>query len=254
MCATALKPSPAVRRTAGMNGDARSSPWWYRHRGTLIGTIYGLGFLLGAIPLGGKPQPAVFEVWGGDVALWLAVASVLCAWVWRASGTAYLRRDVVFAADVQSDRLIVAGVFRYVRNPLYIGNVFLALGIGLLATPLGFAVIVAGNALFVALLAAEEARELELRYGAAFRAYRAAVPAFVPRFTPAGLDGSVTVEPAWTHALLGEGFSLALAVAIVPIALFGQAGVPAFWTIWGAAFLLFAYNGWRAGRARATRR
>jgi protein-S-isoprenylcysteine O-methyltransferase Ste14 len=233
-----------------MNADERSSPWWYRRRGTLIGAIYGLGFLAGAIPLDGRRPEPVFELWGGELVLWLAVASLLCAWFWRASGTAYLRRDVVFAADVQSDRLIVAGIFRYVRNPLYVGNLFLALGIAVLASPLGFVIIVAGNAAFVAFLATEEARELEQRYGAAYTAYRAAVPAFLPRLTPAAVSASISVEPAWAHALLGEAFCFALAVAIVPIALFGAAGVPAFWAIWLAAFVIFAYNGWRAGRAK----
>jgi len=250
MCAAAVKPAHPARRIAGMNGGARSSPWWYRRRGTVIGAIYGLGFLAGNISFDGtRPVPA-FELWGGDRVLWLAVASALCAWLWRASGTAYLRRDVVFAADVQRDRLIVAGVFRYVRNPLYLGNMFLALGIAVLASPLGFAAIVAGNAAIVWLLAAEEARELEQRYGAAYAAYRAAVPAFLPRLTPADVAGSLTVAPDWPHALIGEGFCFALAVAIVPIALFGAAGVPAFWAIWVAAFVIFAYNGWRAGRAQ----
>ena len=238
--------------------NERASPWWYRRRGTLLGVIYGAGFLFGNMTFGGPAREPAYVVWGerlaGDAGaialLWAAFACALLAWLLRASGTAYLRRDVVFAADVQRDRLVVAGPFRYLRNPLYVGNLFLALAIALLAPPLGFAIILGGNVLWAVFVAAEEARELAHHYGDAYAAFRAAVPAFVPRLTPASVAGSVAVAPAWRPALLGEAFCLALALAIVPLALYGHAGLPAFWAIAGAAFLVFSVAGWSAGRAR----
>jgi len=237
---------------------ARRSPWWYRQRGSVIGVIFGFGYAVGYwIPIGPAEPAAV--VWGERLAggpgiellLWLAVASALVAWFWRGSGTALLQRDVVFAADVQSDRLIVAGVFRYVRNPLYLGNMFLALAAALLAAPLGFAIIVLGNVAFVVALAGEEAGVMAQRYGAVYAAFRAAVPAFVPRLTPAEVPGSVAVRPDWRAGLLGEAFCLALGVAIVPLALFGQAGLPAFYVIWIAALVSWSIAGVRAGRRRS---
>ncbi|MBD5606707.1 MAG: hypothetical protein IAI48_16685 [Candidatus Eremiobacteraeota bacterium] len=169
----------------------------------------------------------------------------------RASGTAYLDRRVVFAADVQDDRLIVAGPFRYVRNPLYLGNLFLALGVAALAPPAGFAIIMLGNLMLVAALAREETIHMRRRYGAAFDAFRSAVPSFVPRLTPAqGLE-TASVVPAWRSALLGEAFCLTIGLAIVPLALYGDAGQPAFWTIFCATFVVFGTAGWLAGRARA---
>jgi protein-S-isoprenylcysteine O-methyltransferase Ste14 len=198
------------------------SPWWYRWRGTIIGLVYALGFFLGYAVRGAHPPHPAFIVLGDRFAngegrvllLWFAVACALVAWFWRAWGTAYLRRNVVFAADAQSDRLIVAGPFRYVRNPLYLGNMFLALAIGLLAPPLGFAIVLVGNAVVVAFLAAEESRQLAARYGAVYDAFRAAVPAFLPRLTPASVPGSVAVEPSWRAGLLTESFCFAAAVAI----------------------------------------
>lgn len=233
----------------------RPSPWWYRRRGTVIGAIYGLGFVLGNLTFDGVAQRAAFVAWGagsrgGGPLAWAAVAAALVAWFWRASGTAYLRREVVFADDVQRDRLVVAGPFRYVRNPLYLGNLFLAFAVAVLAPPLGFAIIVLGNVAFGGLLAAEESRELAARYGAAYDAFRAAVPAFVPRVTPAVVPGSASVQPAWGAALLGEGYCLALAVGLVPVALFGAAGMRAFWAICVPAFVLWSLLGWWAGRAR----
>ncbi len=152
---------------------------------------------------------------------------------------------------MQDDRLIVAGPFRYVRNPLYLGNLFLALGVAALAPPAGFAIIMLGNLMLVAALAREETIHMRRRYGAAFDAFRSAVPSFVPRLTPAqGLE-TASVVPAWRSALLGEAFCLTIGLAIVPLALYGDAGQPAFWTIFCATFVVFGTAGWLAGRARA---
>jgi protein-S-isoprenylcysteine O-methyltransferase Ste14 len=221
----------------------------------VIGTIYGAGFLIGyTVPLGPMQPVAVVlgERLGGGpgvaVLLWAAVASALVAWFWRASGTAYLRQDVVFAADVQRDRLIVAGVFRYIRNPLYVGNVFLALAAAVMAPPLGFAIIMAGNVAIVIMLAGEESRGMAERYGPIYEAYRRAVPAFVPRLTPAEVPGSADVVPSIARGLLAEAFCLALAVALVPVALFGQAGLPAFYVIWILGLIVWGTAGWMAGR------
>jgi protein-S-isoprenylcysteine O-methyltransferase Ste14 len=229
------------------------SPWWYRRRGSVFGVLYGLGFVVGYLSFGGPAPVPLVDRWGdraGAAILWAAVASAVVAWLLRASGTAFLRRDVVFAPEAQRDRLIVAGIFRHVRNPLYLGNLFLALAIGVLAPPAGFALIIIGNVVFCAMLAAEESRLLASEYGSAYEAFRRAVPAFVPRLTPATVPGSVAVAPDWRAGLLGEGFCLGLAIALIPMALYGQAGLPAFWAIWGGSVVAWAIAGWQAGRRR----
>jgi protein-S-isoprenylcysteine O-methyltransferase Ste14 len=241
-------------------GRAERSPWWYRQRGSVYGAIYGSGFFFGYLTLNGHAQHPVSDAWGqrfaggqgGAVLLWGAVVCALVAWLWRASGTAFLRRNVVFAADVQRDRLIVAGPFRYVRNPLYVGNIFLALAIAVLAPPLGFVIIVAGNIAFSVLLGNEESRGMAERYGAVYEAYRKAVPAFVPRLTPATVPGSDSPHPSWRAALLGDAFCLTLAVAIAVVAVFGQAGLPAFWAIWILSLIVFGILGWRDGRSKSS--
>jgi protein-S-isoprenylcysteine O-methyltransferase Ste14 len=237
----------------------RQSPWWYRRRGAVLTAIYVAGFLTEFVPLGAQDRP-VFMVWGerfanghgGAILLWAAVASAVIAWLCRGSGTAFLRRDVVFAADVQNDRLIVAGPFRYVRNPLYLGNMFLALAASALASPVGAVIILAGNGVLVGFLAAEESRQMAERYGAVYTAFREAVPAFVPRLTPARIAGSVTAAPSWAAGLLGESFCLAFAIALVPVALFGPAGFRAFWAVWIPALVFFMGWGWWAGRRRTS--
>ena len=210
--------------------------------------MYGLGFLLGFALPGGRDLTAAANPW-----FWAAVVAALAAWYWRASGTAYLKRDVVFAADAQMDALVVAGPFRFVRNPLYLGNVFLALAVGSLAPPIGFAIVVLGNVVVGALLAAEESRLMAERYGPVYEAFCATVPAFVPRLTPATVAGATAVDPAWRAALLGESYCLVVAVALAPVALFGRHGLTAFWAILAPALVAYAFAGWLAGRVRAQR-
>jgi protein-S-isoprenylcysteine O-methyltransferase Ste14 len=226
--------------------DVKPSPWWYRLRGSVIGAIFAAGFFFGNMRNDGQPSLPAAVVWGlrsGDAGietlLWLGVTFVVIAWLLRLAGAAYLRGDVVFAADVQRDRLIVDGPFRYVRNPLYLGNVFLALGIGLYAPPLGFAIIVLGNVILVAMLANEEALQLGKQYGAEYAAYRAAVPAFVPRFTPVPRSAGARIEPDVRGGFVTESFTLAFAVALVPIAVFGQAGLVPAGVIFFVAMGLF---------------
>jgi len=233
------------------------SPWWYRHRGSVIGTIFGLGFFLGNLRSDGQPSLPAAVVWGlheGDAGayalLWLGIILVLLAWLARLSGTAYLRGDVVFAPNVQRDRLIVDGPFRYVRNPLYLGNILLALGIGLYAPPLGFAIIVIGNTLLVVMLAREEAKQLAAHYGADYEAYRAAVPAFWPRLTPATFAGRGEIKPDLRSALMAESFTLTMGIALIPIAVAGQAGLVPAAVIFVVAMGLFVVIA-RSGRRDA---
>jgi hypothetical protein len=167
------------------------------------------------------------------------VQLALLGWLARYFGTAYLHGDVVFAADVQRHRLVVAGPFRYTRNPLYLGNDLLALGIGLYAPPLGFAIILLGNIIFGIILAGEEQQQLLKQYGAEYVAYCKAVPPFLPRLLPAKFAEDAKVTPSWRNAFRSESWALAMALAPAPIALAGERGTMASGIIWFGALGLF---------------
>jgi protein-S-isoprenylcysteine O-methyltransferase Ste14 len=212
----------------------------------LIGAIYGCGFFFGYLQFGdAHAVPAAVAwgmrggAWGVYSLFWAGVQLGLLGWLARYFGTAYLHGDVVFAADVQRDRLIVAGPFRYTRNPLYLGNDLLALGIGLYAPPLGFAIIALGNIVFGIMLAREENRQLLARYGAEYAAYCKAVPAFLPRLMPAKFAAGAAVTPSWRNAFRSESWALAFALAPAPIALAGTRGTMASAIIWFGALGLF---------------
>jgi len=81
-----------------------------------------------------------------------------------------------------TERLVVGGLYRHVRNPMYLAVVAVIVGEALLlARPvlLGWAAVML--AAFAAFVAGYEERVLVARYGAAYEAYRRAVPAWWPR-------------------------------------------------------------------------
>jgi protein-S-isoprenylcysteine O-methyltransferase Ste14 len=93
-------------------------------------------------------------------------------------------------------RMVVGGVYRHVRNPMYLAVVTAIIGQALL---LGQPVLL-WYAAVVALLQAGfvkfyEEPQLRQRYGAAYDAYREAVPAWLPRLRPWRPPASLAADP-----------------------------------------------------------
>ena len=83
------------------------------------------------------------------------------------------------------DRLVVGGVYRYVRNPMYVAVLAAIIGQALLLGRLGL-LLYAGAAWLVvaAFVRWYEEPTLTRRFGAEYEAYRRAVPAWWPRLRP----------------------------------------------------------------------
>jgi len=217
----------------------RRSPWWYRFRELIFAASYFVGFVGGdALTPGNDPTLPTFVVAGrflGDrgpeLLLALATLCVIGCWAIRVWGASYLRAAVVWNQNALNHRLIVAGPFRYLRDPLYLGSLLLAVGFGLLAPPLGFALIVVANAILVRMLIREEAALMRASYGETYDAYRAAVPSLVPRLGPADVAGSETVRPSLAQGLRSEIFSAGFAIAMVLLAFGGPRMLPEFYAI-----------------------
>jgi protein-S-isoprenylcysteine O-methyltransferase Ste14 len=82
-------------------------------------------------------------------------------------------------------RLVVRGPYRYVRNPMISGVIFMLCGLALGLRSAPHATWAAGfmAATFLQIPLLEEP-QLEARFGSAYRRYRSAVPRFVPRMRP----------------------------------------------------------------------
>jgi protein-S-isoprenylcysteine O-methyltransferase Ste14 len=183
------------------------APWYYRQRQLMIGLAYGCGFFFGYLidgftaPFWNQMVPnsnhaaavvgaAPTYVLVGSIIPWLGVRGglgvvlilVLVAWLWRVWGASYLSDTVIWSEDVRTGTLQVAGPYRFTRNPLYFGNLILALGMGMLAPPEGTILVVALNWLMVGLMIRVEEPPLLRAYGDAYRAYLQRVPRLFPVF------------------------------------------------------------------------
>ncbi len=170
--------------------------------------------------------------------LWIASALTVAGFLIRLWGSSYLTANVVWSADVRDDRLIVDGPFRFIRNPLYFGNNLQALGIGALAPPYGFLIIVIGNVVFTALLGAHESRFMRARYGAVYERYRAAVPSMIPRLVPATVEGSVGAAPSFASGVRSEALTAGLALGMLGVTLYGESALPFFGACWVGGWIL----------------
>jgi protein-S-isoprenylcysteine O-methyltransferase Ste14 len=83
------------------------------------------------------------------------------------------------------ERLVVGGVYRYVRNPMYVAVLAAIVGQALLLGRLGLLLYAAVAWLVVAAFVRfYEAPTLTRRFGSDYEAYRRAVPAWWPRLRP----------------------------------------------------------------------
>ena len=84
-----------------------------------------------------------------------------------------------------TQHLVVSGLYRYVRNPMYVAVLAVILGQALIFGSIGLLeyAAVAWFAAHVFVVAYEEPT-LRASFGAEYEAFRAAVPRWIPRLTP----------------------------------------------------------------------
>lgn len=126
--------------------------------------------------------------------------------------------------EVGAIELVTSGPFAFVRNPLYVGNMLLYLGLGIASMAL-FPWLQAGAALWFAFqygaIVSLEEEFLRERFGEAYARYCAAVPRFVPRLIPYE-GGGPQPDLDWSRGLRSDRRSLqALAILTAALALRG---------------------------------
>jgi protein-S-isoprenylcysteine O-methyltransferase Ste14 len=195
----------------------RATEFEFRYRFWLIVLIFSVGFWLYAIDHVNAGEAVAQWIAGhvlqsqhmADRSLLRAVFGcgalvVILAALIRTWAAAYLQSKVVHDSNLHAETLVADGPYRYVRNPLYLGGVLLAVGFGLLASRLGFAFIVAAmSLLYYRLIRREEAALLETQ-GQSYRQFLATVPRLIPSLQPR--VPSAGAKPRWGQAFLGETF------------------------------------------------
>ena len=145
------------------------------------------------------------------VVLFLGILCALIGAFLRTWGTAYLSPSVVQDSAMHGEGIIAAGPFRYVRNPLYLGNVFHTFALALLMPPSGAIFCLLAISIFQLRLIAAEESFLTATLGEPYITYCAKVPSLVPALTPR--VPSSTLQPQWPSALLGEIYMWGVAVS-----------------------------------------
>lgn len=132
-------------------------------------------------------------------------------------GVGHATSETRVTGSVGASRLVTSGPFAYVRNPLYLGNILLYTGFGIMANLLWLIAITFCWFLFqYAMIVSREEEFLAGKFGKEYEAYRRAVHRFLPRLTPYKREGSLD----WKIAIRSErrtfqAFGIALMLMIV---------------------------------------
>jgi protein-S-isoprenylcysteine O-methyltransferase Ste14 len=122
-------------------------------------------------------------------------------------GVAYAGSLTRVTGSVGAPALVVAGPFARVRNPLYIGNILLYVGVGIMSMALWPWLQAAALAWFVLqyqLIVSREEEFLGREFGEAYAEYRTNVPRFLMRLTPWQHPSQATQHPSWPDGIRSE--------------------------------------------------
>ncbi len=132
-------------------------------------------------------------------------------------GVAYAGSLTRVTGGVGAPSLIVAGPFARMRNPLYVGNMIMYVGIGLMANALTPWLVVAAGLYFFfqySMIVSLEEDFLSKEFGEEYHEYRKAVPRFIPRLTRFTSDAAEHQLPSWREGLRSEKRTLQALVLV----------------------------------------
>jgi protein-S-isoprenylcysteine O-methyltransferase Ste14 len=160
---------------------------------------------------------------------------VISAALVRSWAEAYLHSSIVHDMDLHSDRLVADGPYRHLRNPLYLGTVLVAVGIGFLASRVGIIILVGGITFFTYRLILREEASLLASQGEGYRRYFQSVPRLLPSLTPR--VPAAGGQPDWIDAFTGELFLWGCAVGMALFA--ATENMLYYWTPMGIGFAIY---------------
>jgi protein-S-isoprenylcysteine O-methyltransferase Ste14 len=234
----------------------RATDWEFKNRALVIGLIFGCSFPLYSV----DPQNftdalshwlAAWFSWDPDrsvrLLLFFAAFLVAVAALIRTWASSYLRASIVYAGDLKTETLVADGPYRHVRNPLYLANVLLAIGMGAMMSRLGFVVAVTAMLVFSYRLILREEAELHASQHEKYERYRAALPRLWPSLLPR--IASAGQRPQWIAGLKAESWYWGFAAAVAAYAV--TLDLRFFFVILGASVLLFWLGSWLAQKGRS---
>ncbi len=140
----------------------------------------------------------------------------------RLWGVSWAGSETRTTGHMEGTYLIVSGPFAYIRNPLYIGNILIYLGIGIMSFAIFPYLQVFALLFFIFqyyhIIKAEE-EYLVNRYGEQFKEYKKNVPRLFPRLTPYRI-GEVKQPPFKLKAGLRSEKRTFQAIGFVTVTIF----------------------------------
>jgi protein-S-isoprenylcysteine O-methyltransferase Ste14 len=199
----------------------KATDFEFKNRALLIGLTFAVSFPLYAIdpqnvtaalatrlaPLLRANDDHLARVLFILAALIVTEAAFIRTWA-----SAYLRSDVVYAANVKTAALVADGPYRRVRNPLYLGNILLAIGMAAMCSRVGAVVLIFLMILFNYRLIFREEAELSAARGENYAAFLQAVPRLWPSLTPR--VPAAGGRPSWSSGFKVESWYWGFALSI----------------------------------------
>jgi protein-S-isoprenylcysteine O-methyltransferase Ste14 len=207
-----------------------ATAWEFKNRGLVFGLIFGVAFCLyfvdhqtASVVLANWLEPKLHANADFIARLLFAIATLLLAVaaLMRTWASSYLHSAIVYAAQVKTDSLVADGPYRHVRNPLYLANVLMVIGLGAMMSRSGFFVGVAAMVIFCYRLIFREEAELRGSQGRQYESYIKAVPRLFPSLRPRVASSG---RPAnWIAAFKAEawcwGFAAGMAAFVITLRL-----------------------------------
>lgn len=122
-------------------------------------------------------------------------------------GVAVAGTETRTTGPVGGTHLFIDGPFAYVRNPLYVGNMMMYVGVGIMSNALMPYLVMLAYGFFVlqyTMIVTKEEEYLQRAFGEEYERYVQNVPRFMPRLTPYAGQHSFHREPDVTRGLQSE--------------------------------------------------
>ena len=144
----------------------------------------------------------------GNLISWIVGGSVLILGeLIRLWGVTYAGSLTRTTTSVKANELVTSGPFSFVRNPLYIGNILMYLGFGIISMALFPYLQITALIWFVfqyILIVSIEEEFLLKKFGNIYQKYTELVPPFIPRLSPVKMNETKIVMPNFRKGLKSE--------------------------------------------------
>lgn len=126
------------------------------------------------------------------ITMLLGFALILSGEFFRMWGVSYAGSETRTTGGVGGTYLVISGPYAHLRNPLYLGNMLLYIGVGVMSNALFPYLLIAAFIFFYIqyrVIINEEETYLVSAFGEKYEAYRKAVPRLIPSLSPYKNEG-----------------------------------------------------------------